>query len=110
MNAVVVMPLSLRMASVMASLNSFKSDLALEQDINSNTAGRRGIDADAQFIRTDTDELKEAHKKQQLGLGHAFLVLFQANRSAIKRAIYDTSAESMKSYHWFKYSLVMFIT
>ncbi|KAF9115749.1 Polynucleotide 5'-hydroxyl-kinase grc3 [Mortierella sp. AM989] len=74
--------------------NLGRKHLALEQDINSNTAGRRGIDADAQFIRTDTDELKEAHEKQQLGLGHAFLVLFQANRSAIKRAIYDTSAEN----------------
>ncbi|KAF9397683.1 hypothetical protein BGX21_008605 [Mortierella sp. AD011] len=77
----------------MTNLDSFRSDLAFEQGVSCNPR----INADSQFISTDTNQRKDTFKTRQQGLGLAFLVLFQANRSALKRAINDIYGENALS-------------
>ncbi|KAF9355096.1 Golgi mannosyltransferase complex subunit [Mortierella sp. AD094] len=69
----------------------------LEQDFSYNPRIRGKDNADSQCINAETNERNETLKTRQQGLGHAFLVLFQANRSALKRAINDIYGENTLS-------------
>lgn len=66
----------------MANLHGFRDDLLLEQEHRKGVAPKESISASA----------STSSKGQNLG--HVFLVLFQASRSAVKKALVNLEAES----------------
>ncbi|KAF9301053.1 hypothetical protein BGZ74_007193, partial [Mortierella antarctica] len=69
----------------MANLHGFRDDLLLEQEHRKEVAPKESISASA----------STSSKGQNLG--HVFLVLFQASRSAVKKALVNLGAESVLS-------------
>ncbi|KAI1320638.1 Polynucleotide 5'-hydroxyl-kinase grc3 [Mortierella claussenii] len=80
----------------MADLNAFRTGLVLSQDTERDHRSAGGPDGDRpipHMSKTTTGE----QGTLQTSLGHAFLVLFQSNRSAIRKAMVDISAENALS-------------
>ncbi|KAF9436763.1 hypothetical protein BGZ76_003036 [Entomortierella beljakovae] len=77
----------------MINLESFNADLTFEQDPNSIS----GVSGEGYSGQTSIEETRQGDnnlKNRQEGLGHVFLVLFQAKRSTVKKALSDLSKES----------------
>lgn len=67
----------------MTNLHGFRDDLLLEQEHRKGIAPKETIAASA------------SNSSKGQNLGHVFLVLFQASRSAVKKALTNLEAESM---------------
>ncbi|KAF9412471.1 hypothetical protein BGZ94_001033, partial [Podila epigama] len=69
----------------MSNLHDFRADLILEQESNGRDISLRKASLEPEAVNVPGSQ----------SLGHAFLVLFQANRSAVRKALANLEAENV---------------